>query len=192
MLACGSRQEQTTSENVAAVREEKNISVHTDVLSLQPDSITVSTDLPAAEHLFGKFFNDRAEFFIIENPSNTLYQSAISSITLFHLDGRLQQTKYVVQENIESKLLQHLGPCKIIPLDSVSKMVATTQKIVNSVNNKWEVNPLLSQYELKWIEEDRMIRYRVNKNQTKESFIYIECSKNYTQEMQEIERAAIF
>lgn len=167
-------------------------SIHSDLLSLVSDTVGVPIDLLSSEHLFGKFFNDRAEFFIIENPSNTLYQSAIHSITLFHLDGRLQQTKYVVKENIESKLLQHLGPCKIIPLDSVSKVIAATQKIVRSENSELVMNPLLTHYELKWMDEDKLIRYRVHKDQLKLIFVYIETSKNYEQEMKEIERAAIF
>ncbi len=191
--ACNSSQEQVVAkETVINVSEARDPSIHTDLLSLMSDTVGVPTDLPSSEHLFGKFFNDRAEFFIIENPSNTLYQSGIQSITLFHLDGRLQQTKYVVEENIESKLLQHLGPCKIIPLDSVSKVVAATQKIVKSENSQLVMNPTLTHYELKWEEDDTLVRYRVQKNRKKEMYVYIESSKEYAQEMKEIERAAIF
>ncbi len=191
--ACTSLPEKTeTKEEVVKVAETRDPAIHTDLLSLMSDTVGVPTDLPSSEHLFGKFFNDRAEFFIIESPSNTLYQSGIQSITLFHLDGRLQQTKYVVEENIELKLLQHLGPCKIIPLDSVSKVVAASQKIVRSEKGELVMNPLLTHYELKWKDEDKFIRYRVHRDQTKETFTYIESSINYEQDMKEIERAAIF
>lgn len=193
MVACNSSHEQAeTKEAIVNVSEVREPSIQTDLLSLVSDTAGVPANLPSSEHLFGKFFNDRAEFFIIESPSNTLYQSGIHSITLFHLDGRLQQTKYVVKENIESKLFQHLGPCKIIPLDSVSKVVTASQKIVKSEKGEWVMNPLLTHYELKWTDEDKLIRYRVRRDQTKETFIYIESSKNYEQEMKEIERAAIF
>lgn len=193
LVACNPSHQQTeTKETTVNVSEAKEPAIQTDLLSLVSDTEAVPVDLPSSEHFFGKFFNDRAEFFIIESPSNTLYQSGIHSITLFHLDGRLQQTKYVVEENIESKLLQHLGPCKIIPLDSVSKVVAASQKIVTSEKGRLVMNPLLTHYELKWTDEDKLIRYRVRRDQTKETFTYIESSKNYEQEMKEIERAAIF
>ncbi len=193
LAACNSSHEQPeTKDTIVKVSEARDPYIQTDLLSLVADTAEVPADLPSSEHLFGKFFNDRAEFFIIESPSNTLYQSGIHSITLFHLDGRLQQTKYVVEENIESKLLQHLGPCKIIPLDSISKVVAASQKIVTSEKGELVLNPLLTHYELKWIDEDKLIRYRVRRDQTKETFTYIESSKNYEQEMKEIERAAIF
>ena len=190
--ACNPSHEQGVIQEEVDQHSKTASVVQTELLTLMSDTVGVPTDLPSSEHLFGKFFNDRAEFFIIENPSKTLYQSDIHSITLFHLDGRLQQTKYVVKENIESKLLQHLGPCKIIPLDSVSKVVAATQKIVTSVNNNLVMNSSLTHYELKWEEDDTLVRYRVQKNREKEMYVFIESSKEYAREMKEIERSAIF
>jgi hypothetical protein len=191
--ACNAAQERAVvNETVLTGVEEKEPAIPADMLSLESDTASVPTDLPPSEHLFGKFFNDRAEFFVIEKPSNTLYESGIHSITLYHLDGRLLQTKYVVKDNIESRLLKHLGPCKITPLDSTSKVVVATQRLVTSDNNILMMNPKLTHYELKWVVADNLVRYRVNKNRIKEAYVYLESSKVYAQEMKEIERAAIF
>ena len=51
--------------------------------------------------LFGKFFQERAEFYIIEDPNKTIYNHPVKSITLYFLDGKLSKTKYELDADIQ-------------------------------------------------------------------------------------------
>lgn len=163
-----------------------------EALSLDLDSLSELESMPSEDHLFGKFFNDRAEYFVIENPSNTIFQTNVHSITLFHLDGKLGQTKYVLEENIASSLLHQFGACRIVGLDSLSKILVENESIVQRKEGKLLVNPKLTAYELRWALDDKEIRYRVRENEVKDNFVFIERLKSYQKEVAEIERTAVF
>lgn len=174
------------------VEEVKKPLLANEALILDLDSLSEIESDPSEDHLFGKFFNDRAEYFVIENPSNTIFQTNVYSITLFHLDGKLGQTKYVLERNIASNLLQQFGACKIVGLDSLSKLVVESESIVQKKEGKLVVNPKLTAYELRWALDDKEIRYRVREKEVKDNFVFIERLKSYQAEVAEIERTAVF
>jgi len=68
------------------------------LLTLNTPPTATSTQEDIEENLFGKFFCDRAEFYVIKNPQNEVYATRPESITLFYLDGELRQTKYIRSE----------------------------------------------------------------------------------------------
>lgn len=174
------------------VEEVKKPVLSNEALNLDIDSLSEMDNALSEDHLFGKFFNDRAEYFVIESPSNTIFQTNVHSIVLFHLDGKLGQTKYVLEKNIASNLLQHFGACKIVGLDSLSKILVENESIVKRIEGKLLVNPKLTAYEFRWVLDDKEIRYRVKENEVKDNFVFIERLKSYQAEVAEIERTAVF
>ena len=100
--------------------------------------------------LFGKFFQERAEFYIIENPNKTIYNHPVKSITLYFLDGKLSKTKYELDTDISDDLIHSYGTFTIKGYDSITRRLFKTEKIVDRVNNKKILNKNLVNYELKW------------------------------------------
>ena len=137
-------------------------------------------------NLFGKFFYDRAEFYVIENPQNKIYSSTTESITLFYLDGELSKTKYILSSNIAPFLLKDLGNCSIKGLNVKNSEIITDGKPIFKKGGKVMLNKELDNYELTWTFKNKEIVYRVNNENTK--FEYIERNKNYEQQFKAIER----
>ncbi len=61
--------------------------------------LTLNTDSLAKpwlrDHSFGKFFADRAEFFVIQNSTSNIFGSQVKTIILYYLDERHCQSKFV-------------------------------------------------------------------------------------------------
>jgi hypothetical protein len=139
--------------------------------------------------LFGKFFQERAEFYIIENPNKTIYNHPVKSITLYFLDGKLSKTKYELDADISDNLIYSYGSFTIKGYDSITRRLFKTEKIINRVNNKKILNKNLINYELKWEMSSKFIYTRVDKSRPKPRFEYIESVKNYDAKFKGVERA---
>ena len=139
--------------------------------------------------LFGKFFQERAEFYIIENPNKTIYNHPVKSITLYFLDGKLSKTKYELDADISDDLIQSHGTFTIKGYDSITQNLFKTEKIVDRVNNKKILNKNLVNYELKWEKPTKFIHTRVDKSGPKRRYEYIESLKNYDAKFRGVERA---
>lgn len=138
-------------------------------------------------HLFGRFFMDRAEFYIIKSPRNKFFSSPIFSVTLYYLDGTLSQTKYVLQNNIADSLINKYGKFQITALDKVSRDILETNHVISKLNNKWQLNPQLSRYELLWTMGERQIKLRVDPQENNESIKYIDGLVNYKKMFSNVE-----
>lgn len=138
--------------------------------------------------LFGKFFQQRAEFYIIENPNKTIYNHPVKSITLYFLDGTLSKTKYELDADISDDLIQSYGTFTIKGYDSITRSLFKREKILDKVNNKKILNKNLINYELKWELSSKFIFTRVDKSSQKARYEYIESLKNYDSTFREVER----
>jgi len=139
--------------------------------------------------LFGKFFQERAEFYIIEDPNKTIYNHPVKSITLYFLDGKLSKTKYELDADISDDLIHSYGTFTIKGYDSITRRLFKTEKIVDRVNNKKILNKNLISYELKWEMSSKFIYTRVDKSGSKVRYEYIESLKNYDAKFRGVERA---
>jgi len=139
--------------------------------------------------LFGKFFQERAEFYIIEDPNKTIYNHPVKSITLYFLDGKLSKTKYELDADISDDLIHSYGAFTIKGYDSITRRLFKTEKIVDRVNNKKILNKNLISYELKWEMSSKFIYTRVDKSGPKVRYEYIESLKNYDAKFRGVERA---
>src|SRR5688572_3823582 len=139
--------------------------------------------------LFGKFFRERAEFYIIENPNKTIYNHPVKSITLYFLDGTLSKTKYELDADISDDLIHSYGAFSIKGYDSITRRVFKTEKIIDVVNHKKVLNKNLVSYQLKWEMNTKFIYTRVDKSGPKHRYEYIESLKNYETKFQGVEKA---
>lgn len=139
------------------------------------------------KNLFGKFFKQRAEFYIIENPNKTIYGHPVKSITLYFLDGTLSKTKYALDDDISDHLIQSYGEFTIKGYDSLTRHLFKTEQIVRAVGGRKILNKNLTNYELKWELQDKFVFVRVERTQAKKRFEYMESLKNYHSRYSQVE-----
>lgn len=191
LLSCGKTGNEESDKNHTLKNRRislNNTVISEDLLTLQTDKTSPGKNDTLRNNLFGRFFCDRAEFFVIDNPQNDIYQEKPSSIVLFFLDGELCQTKYELTNNIANRLYKELGRCNIAGLDSKNKKIIDTKKILVKSAGETNINDKLDNYELKWIFGDKEIRYRVEKTKDGHKFTYTEKLKRYEKQYNEIEK----
>lgn len=145
------------------------------------------TDARMEGNLYGKFFGDKAEFYIIENPTNKIHNSRVKTITMSYLEGQLSQTKYVLTDDIVETLIRLYGSFRITGHDLKNQHIIKSKQVVLHTKKGLEVNKQLDNYELRWTLGETYIRYRVNLHEEKEKFKYVERVKNYKKAFTEIE-----
>ena len=155
-------------------------------LSSQPETNAADTDI--RENLFGKFFCDRAEFYIIKEPQNEIYSSTATSITLFYLDGELGKTTYELNQDIQRDLLKAFGKFSISGRDLKNRDIVASKHILIQTEKGPALNEGLDNYELKWTFGNRQVEYRVNVNRENRKYVYTEKVKDYDKSFKEIER----
>ncbi|QHT68125.1 hypothetical protein GXP67_16500 [Rhodocytophaga rosea] len=141
------------------------------------------------ENLYGKFFDERAEFYIIQEPKNSLYRSKVKKLTLYYLDGQLSQTRYILEEDIINDLLQLYGSFGIVGHDAKNQALIQSKQVIVNTSQGRVLNKALDNYQITWQLEQQLIRYRVNKNEPKNRFNYLERIKTYKKTFSEIEQA---
>ncbi|MCZ8355199.1 MAG: hypothetical protein O9340_10715 [Cyclobacteriaceae bacterium] len=142
------------------------------------------------KNLYGRFFCDRAEFYVIEDPSIILYKTKPKSVTHYYLDGELKQTKYEFSTNIIKQLVKDFGSFKIVGFDEKNKSIITGQQVLVNNGNVRTLNPSLDNFEVRWIVGDQEIRYRVNSS-TPSKYTYTERNINYEKEFIAIEKFCV-
>jgi hypothetical protein len=140
-----------------------------------------------ANHLFGKFFRQRAEFYVIENPNKTLYNHPVKSITLYFLDGMLAKTKFELENDISDDLIKSYGAFTIKGYDTLTRKLLKTEKVVEARDDKNVLNKNLINYQLKWDRDTKFIYARVDKSKLQKRFEYIESIKYYQEKYQQAE-----
>ncbi len=115
--------------------------------------------LPLSE-LYGKFFEDRIQFHILENPDLTLYKTKVRELTFYHIDNELSKKKFIMDGDISGDLMAVLGKFKLKPLDSVSLLTAQNETIIQHVDGDRALNTGITNYEMRWEKPNRTIRFR--------------------------------
>jgi hypothetical protein len=192
LSACGETANDQSDKDAKTSKKKRisfnNTTVPEKLLTLQNEITTHQQDDTLRNNLFGRFFCDRAEFFIIDNPQNNIYREKPQSIVLFFLDGELCQTKYQLNNNIANRLYKELGRCNIAGLDARNKKIIDNRDILVKSAGETFINYQLDNYELKWIFGDKEIRYRVEKTKDGNKFTYTEKLRKYEKQYNEIEK----
>ena len=135
---------------------------------------TSLTDLSLSDrHLYGNFFEERASFYIIEQPELFLSDAEVLRLTLYFIDGVLCKKKFLLNKDISTSLIRSYGGFKFLPLNMQSKTASKKNKIIIKTENGHQLNGDINKYQLKWDKNDTAIKYRF-KNDSVELIVTLE------------------
>lgn len=139
--------------------------------------------------LYGKFFNNRIQFYTSHNIKSNILDAKVDHITLYFVDGVLAKSKYVLNENISSYLINTYGKFKFTPLNWKNRDLASTTSIIRKESGKYIIDAQLDSYRLKWDLGDKSLIYsnRDSVQSKKEKHIYSEVLNHYKEVFKEIE-----
>jgi hypothetical protein len=143
------------------------------------------------DHLFGKFFEDRAEFFVIQGSSSEILGAPVSTIILYYLDERHCQSKFILTENIADKLIARYGTFNLTPLDQNNRDLLETKNILIEEDGHKMLNRSFTHVELSWKLQDKIIRYRLEARSQDERFVYTEHIPDYDKIFRTVEKAML-
>ena len=112
------------------------------------------------QYLYGDFFEERASFYIIEQPELFLSDAEVLRLTLYFIDGVLCKKKFVLNKDISTSLIKSYGGFKFLPLNLQSKTVSKKDKIIVKTEAGHHLNEQINKYQLKWDKNDTAIKYR--------------------------------
>jgi hypothetical protein len=138
--------------------------------------------------LHGKFFGERAHFYIIKRPNMDLFGSPVEQVTLYFIDSVLAKSSYRLESNISNRLINSLGKFSIKALNDSNSVMMKTAKVVTKENGWYRLNPDLSQYQLSWKRREYNIYMKVRKKTPDEPVIdFIEEVNYYRDALRAIE-----
>jgi len=139
------------------------------------------------KNLYGKFFYDRAEYYIVDRPDNKLKGKEVLRATLYYFDGNLYKVKYLLADDLSNELINERRKFKIKALDQVSRDVLKRQVIVFKTDGKLLLNENLKSYELTWDDDQKQIKWRTSMEGTGDYFEYTESLGDYKKKYRELE-----
>lgn len=116
------------------------------------------------EHLYGKFFDDRAEFYIVENPELYISSTLVNRLTLYFIDGTLCKKKYELDSDISNDLMKAYGGFRFKALNDTTYKLSRSEKIVLKTEEGNLINQKFNRYQMKWSKADVDIKYVVFKD----------------------------
>ncbi|MGB3468277.1 MAG: hypothetical protein WBA74_23530 [Cyclobacteriaceae bacterium] len=147
------------------------------------DSIT-HTDLRNFKY-FGTFFKGRASYF--HNHKDTLFHGKDiigRDLLICFFDNQIARLKYNLDTDISSLLMKKYGSFKMRPLDSLSRTVVKTGKVIIKENDSVSINRKIRNYELTWTRADKQIVFkRAQGFGAHNSYIYEERIPDYKSSM---------
>ena len=111
------------------------------------------------EHLHGRFFKDRAEFYVVEKPEMFISNTLVKELTLYFIDGILCKKKYALANDISSELMKSYGSFKFLPLNPNTRTIIQKEPVVIKTPTGNVLNDKLDRYEMKWYKEEVLIKY---------------------------------
>lgn len=146
---------------------------------------------PTDEHLFGRFYNDRIEFHIIDKPDIRIHNAKVNKVTFYYIDSVLCKKKYELDRPIPDELAKTYGKLSYKSLSLATDSLAQNMGIVLRFENGNRLNPYLMKYQLKWHLDDKVIYFRHLEDSLNISNLYIEELKEYRRLFNSVQRELI-
>jgi hypothetical protein len=157
---------------------------------LEVDTTTLNTSHQYTElleeNLFGRFSNDRAEFYIVKKPGNKMFTSNVQKITLYYIDGVLGKTKYELDESISTALIENYGSFKIMGLDSLNKAIIKERHVLQEVDGLHSLNSNINNFEMTWQKKGKVFSYCEVRNDSIHQFVFIEKLGDYNSRLRSV------
>ncbi len=161
---------------------------YVNMYSIRVDRRDTTVDYNLDEYLFGKFYGNRASYYIIKDPPNKIYGQKIKSMTLFFLDGQLYKTEYALERNIAFELINNYHQFSIRGFNEYNRSIMESETVFFKNNKRWYLNGHLDNYDIQWrVGNERMI-LRVDESNKDEPYRYIVKSLKYDRLLYSIER----
>jgi hypothetical protein len=192
LAAACSKQKPVVKDNSLVIQPipEPRYILPQDALAFTPKADTIEQPW-LKDHFFGKFFQDRAEFFVIQNSTSTIFDTPVKTIVLYYLDEQHCQSKFIVTENMADKLIARYGTFSMTALDAYNRELAGKEKILIVENGSKKLNRAFTHVELSWKLNDKIVRFRVNEQHKTEPFVYIEHVPEYQNLYRTVEMASL-
>lgn len=116
------------------------------------------------EHLYGKFFDDRAEFYIVENPDLYIADALVHKLTLYFIDGTLCKKKYELDVDISQDLMKAYGGFRFKALNDTTYKLSREEQIVVKSDTGNIINDAFNRYQMRWEDDGVAIKYMVFKD----------------------------
>jgi hypothetical protein len=148
--------------------------------SVRPDSVKLDSfsEEELEKNLFGRFFNDRAEFFVIKEPNMKILGSSVRAMTLYYIDGVLCKTKYELVENIAPQLINAYGKFSIMGRDSINSNLLRHEAVLVGDKAK-HLNPGLDNYNMVWNRNDKYFIFHADETYGHHYFELVEKMLDY-------------
>lgn len=140
------------------------------------------------DHLFGKFYDDRIEFHIIDDPGITLHQADVEQITLYYIDGILCRKKYLLNEDIANQLAAQYGALTYRSLNFATDSLAREMGVLLATSNGKRFNPYLKKYQLKWDLDSAVIYFQHLEDSLETNNYYIEEVAEYRHRYRSVQK----
>lgn len=175
-------QSETKIDPAQAVAENKEIIGEKEAPKVKSIDFDLAEDIvnnDIEEKLFGKFFDERAEFFIIKEPHKTIHNANVKKMTLFYLDGKLAKMKYILDSDISNALLNNYGSCKLKGLDPEDRYLMKNSEVIKKEDNSYTLSDKLNNFQIQWDLDDRTLVLRVQTKEDEKIFEFEEKILNY-------------
>ncbi len=195
LFSCGVAKEEIAKKQPAPplIKDYNDQKVPDHILELS-DSASTAPEMKEEDlegNLFGKFYQDRATFYIINNPQNTICDVRVNTLTMYYLDGELCKTKYLLEKDVTNDLINQYGKFKIQGFDVKTRYLLQHEPIVIRKGKRWELNRKFTNYKLTWILADKRLELKVDKDDQEEPYKFVEQLPNYDKIRKEVERTAL-
>ena len=167
LICCSSpdRKETPVKKNLTEKSKKANLEKATTYSLIQVEIGSTKEQMSVdQEHLYGKFFDDRAEFYIVENPELYISSTLVNRLTLYFIDGTLCKKKYELDSDISNDLMKAYGGFRFKALNDTTYKLSRSEKIVLKTSEGNEINDKFNRYQMKWEKADVDIKYVVFKD----------------------------
>jgi hypothetical protein len=150
------------------------------------DSIS-SAPSELTKNRYGQFFYGRAQYYVVENPTNELMDTKVLRTILYYFDSKLYRVQYIIANDVSHKLINTLPNFSIVTFNHESRSILHNEPPVLRLSNKsLMLNPGLTDYELRWRGEETIVKWRCAKSRN--YFEYSEVNADYAEKFYELEK----
>jgi hypothetical protein len=138
------------------------------------------------ENLYGRFFYNRAEYYIVEMPTVNLMGSEVYRATLFYFDHELCKIKYWAARDLTPRIINGIKEFSIRGLDNDRRTILKSYPAIFKISDKsYILHPGVIDFEIKWQNNDKLFVWTCIKS--KGMYEYSEIYPNYFKKFRELE-----
>lgn len=181
------KQQKESHAITSEAKVEREATKRADWSQIEIDTEKAATEV-TDDNLFGKFYEDRIEFHIIDDPDMQLHEAQVQQITLYYIDGLLCRKKYLLNKDIANHLAAKYGALTYRSLNYATDSLAKEMGILLASSSGKQFNPYLKKYQLRWDLDDTIIYFQHLEDSLETSNYYIEEVAEYRERYRSVQK----